>query len=216
MAKIEDLTGRKYGKLTVIERGRNVYYGKDAEEFPAWVCECECGRIKLVPGHALRAGQVKSCGCAKSEFLSKAMTARWEKEWSGKKNRDRAEKAPFIRRREWPGNFREAVGREDLREDPYALMDGLEDREKQVLIEYYECHKPFSEIGEALNISKQRVFAIHKKAVEKIRFGKPVRAEEKARRAPKEPRPLPEWVKGYAFTENGIECADRAKNMNKL
>lgn len=62
MANIEDLTGRKFGKLTVIERGRNVYYGKEKQEFPAWVCECECGAVKLVPGHHLRSGRVKSCG----------------------------------------------------------------------------------------------------------------------------------------------------------
>lgn len=62
MAKCEDLAGRQYGKLTVLERGEDVRYGKDEEHFPAWICQCECGAIKLVPGHHLRSGRVRSCG----------------------------------------------------------------------------------------------------------------------------------------------------------
>lgn len=147
MAALIDLTGRKFGKLTVIERGRNLYFGKNAEEQPAWVCQCECGNIRLIPGERLRWGRTKSCGCAKSEYCRKAILKRWEEDWSERKRKDEAQKIPFIRRREWPGNFREAAGRADFREDPYALMDALEDREKQILIDYYEFHKPFAEIG---------------------------------------------------------------------
>ena len=70
MAFVKDLTGQRFGKLTVIERGENIYYGKDRQEKPAWVCRCDCGAIKLVPGMFLRSGRVKSCGCSRGELIS--------------------------------------------------------------------------------------------------------------------------------------------------
>lgn len=55
-AKPEDLTGRKFGKLTALERVEN-YRGRTA-----WRCQCECGRQKVVTAHDLKGGRVKSCG----------------------------------------------------------------------------------------------------------------------------------------------------------
>ncbi len=53
----EDLTGRRFGSLTVIRRGEN----KNGRT--AWVCKCDCGNEKTVTAHDLKAGKVKSCGC---------------------------------------------------------------------------------------------------------------------------------------------------------
>lgn len=58
----DNLTGKKYGRLTVLglsdkRSGRKSY----------WVCQCECGNKKLVRGDVLKAGDVKSCGCLKKE-----------------------------------------------------------------------------------------------------------------------------------------------------
>lgn len=51
-----DLTGRKFGKLTVLERiGETLSYR----------CKCECGNEKIVNGDLLRSGRTKSCGCLK-------------------------------------------------------------------------------------------------------------------------------------------------------
>lgn len=59
---IVDETGKKYGKLTVIEqveeRKRNAVQ---------WLCKCECGNTVIVRGADLRSGQVKSCGCLIAE-----------------------------------------------------------------------------------------------------------------------------------------------------
>lgn len=51
-----DLTGQKFGKLTVIERAKGV---KDVQ----WVCRCECGNVTTVRPHDLKSGATKSCGC---------------------------------------------------------------------------------------------------------------------------------------------------------
>lgn len=47
-----DLTGQRFGKLTVIGR-----------ENGDWRCSCECGGSSLATGGNLRSGKTKSCGC---------------------------------------------------------------------------------------------------------------------------------------------------------
>ena len=62
--KLIDLTGRKYGKLTVLERD-GTYIGKDGRSEPLWKCQCECGNITIVSRTNLNCGNVLSCGCLK-------------------------------------------------------------------------------------------------------------------------------------------------------
>ena len=56
-----DLTGQKFGKLTVITRDfshkRRAY----------WICKCDCGNTTIVPSCDLRNGHTQSCGCKKFE-----------------------------------------------------------------------------------------------------------------------------------------------------
>lgn len=56
--RTEDLTGRKYGKLTVI--------GFDHSEGGkrCWLCRCDCGNTRVVMTSALNRGFVTSCGCS--------------------------------------------------------------------------------------------------------------------------------------------------------
>lgn len=60
--EIEDLTGRKFGRLTVLERGAN-----DNLRGTKWWCKCECGNKVLVSRHSLVLGLTKSCGCYQKE-----------------------------------------------------------------------------------------------------------------------------------------------------
>lgn len=53
-----DLTGQRFGKLTVIEQGP---YDKNL--LVRWRCKCDCGNETLVRSQALRIGRIKSCGC---------------------------------------------------------------------------------------------------------------------------------------------------------
>lgn len=52
-----DLTGQKYGRLTVLEPAENI------GTRTAWLCRCDCGRETVIPTHRLRSGHTKSCGC---------------------------------------------------------------------------------------------------------------------------------------------------------
>lgn len=57
MGKFQDITGQKFGKLTVIKRAPNK--GRRT----MWVCQCDCGKIVTVYAEALKNGNTKSCGC---------------------------------------------------------------------------------------------------------------------------------------------------------
>lgn len=59
MAKpVKDLTGQKFGKLTVIE-----YIEYPSPKRNSWKCECECGNITEVDTYNLNDKRTKSCGC---------------------------------------------------------------------------------------------------------------------------------------------------------
>ena len=60
MGKLIDLTGQKFGTLTVIERDFKNQKGGHAY----WRCLCLCGREVSVHGYSLRSGYTTSCGYA--------------------------------------------------------------------------------------------------------------------------------------------------------
>lgn len=52
-SKWSDITGQKFGRLTV-----EAYQGRSR-----WLCHCSCGGSCVLPGGNLRGGRVASCGC---------------------------------------------------------------------------------------------------------------------------------------------------------
>lgn len=62
MAKVKDLTGKKFGRLTVIKRVED-HITSGGHPQPQWLCKCDCGTEKIVLGLRLRSGTTKSCGC---------------------------------------------------------------------------------------------------------------------------------------------------------
>ena len=66
MSKFMNLTGLKFGRLSVIE-----YAGKDRNNISTWICNCDCGTDNiLVTVSNLRNGSVSSCGCYKKEIVT--------------------------------------------------------------------------------------------------------------------------------------------------
>jgi hypothetical protein len=56
MPKAIDITGQKFGTLTVIEKAPS----RSGKTY--WKCECECGAIKEVQTGHLKSGAIQSCG----------------------------------------------------------------------------------------------------------------------------------------------------------
>lgn len=56
--QLKDLTGQKFGKLTVLKRAKNTASNK-----VQWECLCDCGQIKVANSSNLVQKQTQSCGC---------------------------------------------------------------------------------------------------------------------------------------------------------
>ena len=63
MPNFIDITGKKYGRLTVLSHNGHI------GEVIAWDCKCDCGNSLRVIGKALKNGNTKSCGCLASETV---------------------------------------------------------------------------------------------------------------------------------------------------
>lgn len=61
-----DLTGKKYGRLTVLNREPNKKTHTDM-----WKCQCDCGNFIITRASSLKRGTTQSCGCLQKEVLSK-------------------------------------------------------------------------------------------------------------------------------------------------
>lgn len=60
MGKYQDLTGKKYGKLTVIEPINEKLLSGQHKRL---ICQCECGNTTIVSSVHLKNGDTQTCGC---------------------------------------------------------------------------------------------------------------------------------------------------------
>lgn len=67
MKGITDRVGEVHNSLTVIAFDR-----RENHKNYWWICRCECGTIKSIRYHSLKANSIKSCGCKRAEALGKA------------------------------------------------------------------------------------------------------------------------------------------------
>lgn len=63
---MNDLTGKKFGRWTVLERDYEIIKTL-AQSRPYWKCQCECGTIKSIRGSHLTSGTTLSCGCLRKD-----------------------------------------------------------------------------------------------------------------------------------------------------
>lgn len=72
MGKFKDLTGMRFGKLTVVKRVED-YVSPKGRRYVRWLCKCDCGNDIIVFGSNLGRGHTMSCGCLNKEIASKTM-----------------------------------------------------------------------------------------------------------------------------------------------
>lgn len=63
MSKLIDLTGQKFGRLTVIKRVEKQNKTRSAY----WLCQCECGNTTIVSSPNLKNKHAMSCDCLQQE-----------------------------------------------------------------------------------------------------------------------------------------------------
>lgn len=65
-----DLTGQRFGRLTVVKESGKVKNGSIL-----WECICDCEKVKVISSNSLRTGNTSSCGCSLAEKNSARFTA---------------------------------------------------------------------------------------------------------------------------------------------
>lgn len=93
--KMIDLTGQRFGRLTVVRHA-----GKSAHGSVMWKCQCDCGKRKTIAGSSLRRGLTRSCGCLFSERLVAFNRSPAHRLRAAERNRQRALPAPGFCERE--------------------------------------------------------------------------------------------------------------------
>lgn len=71
MGKFQDLTGQRFGRLTVIERAED-YISPSGYKYVMWRCQCDCGNFVNVRTADLKNNCTQSCGCLHKEILSQS------------------------------------------------------------------------------------------------------------------------------------------------
>lgn len=64
MPKAINLTGKRFGRLTVVSEA-----GFENGSHKTWLCKCDCGNDKVVRGSTLTYGTVLACGCYRTECI---------------------------------------------------------------------------------------------------------------------------------------------------
>lgn len=67
---VEDLTGKKLGKLTVIEQHGFTKPNKYGHRYAIWYCKCDCGNYVERTSDVLKRGK-SSCGCVQEANLKR-------------------------------------------------------------------------------------------------------------------------------------------------
>ncbi len=62
--KCPNLTGNRFGRITVLNRSSNTKQGDSR-----WTCVCDCGNYLTVLGRSLRRGHTRSCGCLQRDLV---------------------------------------------------------------------------------------------------------------------------------------------------
>ena len=94
---MEDLTGKKFGRLSIIEKA----FKKDYTQY--YKCKCDCGTIKIINGSSIKKGDIVSCGCLRKERFLKFITThgktntRLHTIWNGMKQRCQNKKCKYYK-----------------------------------------------------------------------------------------------------------------------
>jgi len=73
MPAFKDLTGQKFGRLTVIRRVENNKHNQIQ-----WLCRCDCDEKEVtIRGCELRTGNTKSCGCLLKRYNTYDLTGEY-------------------------------------------------------------------------------------------------------------------------------------------
>ena len=68
MSNKVDLTGKRFGRLVVLEQAE-YHIDKKGRKIRMWKCKCDCGNETIVRHGGLQSGKTTSCGCFHKEIV---------------------------------------------------------------------------------------------------------------------------------------------------
>jgi len=72
MPKAIDLTGERFGRLTVVSQADSSFTAS-GKPVRRWICQCDCGNTIVTTRQNLKKGDTRSCGCLKTETTKNRM-----------------------------------------------------------------------------------------------------------------------------------------------
>lgn len=143
MVKTADLTGYRFGRLTVIQREDDYCKGKIKKAM--WKCLCDCGNEAIVRGESLKSGYTKSCGCYREERIIE-----------GKRRKNRVGKNVFV--------VEDDVVHVTLRDSKKEMICDLEDWGKLKKFTWNESIKGYA-IAKKKIKGKAHIIFFHRMAI---------------------------------------------------
>lgn len=67
MSAFIDMTGKRFGRWTVIERRPKPTFQTGTNAW--WLVRCDCGTERVLNGRSLRTGNSQSCGCFRADMI---------------------------------------------------------------------------------------------------------------------------------------------------
>lgn len=136
MPVLINLVGKRFGKLTVLEKGEPKV-SKNGFSQVRWLCQCDCGNKTLRHGRTLRSGEANSCGCITAERLRKLVKEKnpgWKRGWINDEYGYKLVRNPAHHRAKSNGYVREhivvmeqKIGRLLLKEETVHHINGIKD-----------------------------------------------------------------------------------------
>ncbi|MCR8978718.1 hypothetical protein [Brevibacillus laterosporus] len=80
-----DLTGKRFGRWTVIRKSLSI--GNGTKPSVHWECLCDCGEKREVMGSSLRSGVSQSCGCLQRKRVAEVNSVIHRKHGGTRKDR---------------------------------------------------------------------------------------------------------------------------------
>ncbi len=152
MPRFIDLSGQKFGKLTVLERAED-YVDAKGKHRVQWKCLCECGQTKIILASHLQCGAIHSCGsCSYGSY-------------------------PYRDLYEYPQNVMLDINViPSTKEEQYKKqLEGykeafglLNNREQDILLSYYKDFSTLDKLSKKYNVNSERIRQIKDKALKKL------------------------------------------------
>lgn len=184
MGKVKDLTGMRFGRLTVI--GLNIEEsskprGKNGRKRKYWDCKCDCGIIKPILADGLTSNRTLSCGCLLKETSKERIKQLNDKQWNDEEYVQMMSKAMSNRlKQQWKDEEYRQKQSEQRTKLNYKMWEneGFRDRMSETMKDYWQNE----EYREAHTGENNAMYGVHRYGIDSPHYNSNITDEERENR----------------------------------